>query len=799
MRWKYLHVFACSFFLGINVHALESTKRDSSPPHLPEAIREQLNSASIQGYYKLRAALDPEMLQDQWDNKNLAGTYYPHIPKISDIPPITDRNALERKLRGVFKIPSNRSVGFGVGVRDILKSTLQHLSRLGYSAVLPEDVYPVYQGLAEQAGMTYQRFQTVSELVLPEGGSEKSVMVLTSPLSPAGRPLSKDEVANLRRWLGASPQRRLVLDTVYTFDTQFDEPTSELLKDPKVLAIHSLAKAYALPGHLGFAVGDKGIFGDILDGLDSANPALAAKALALLERAPSFPAELKADLEERWKQIAPRIKRVLPGWEPPQNGYFSVVPLSSAELLEKAGVWSFPLSTFGSPKTGMAVISALPQDREQIYYVTILSNFARGFNKYEMTYSKGAISESTFKDKFFLLRKSELGIGLAKAKSLLSKTAIPGDRILIIGTNQRVADLMPNERNGRGRYINGDRIEIDGLAYEGESGNLEEVRMEDALADSFALHKSSFVPFNKVRPRSISILPVAKACQAKCKFCFSDFSVSAEPRKRALSAESIEASLAAAKKSGAERVVITGGGEPTLVGFPAINDMITQASRHFPGRITMITNGLTLAKLSPEARLQRMLDLDRSGLTVLAISRHHHDPKKNAYIMGIDTQTENVLQTFLENREKFKNLRLRLICVLQKSGVNSAEEVGNYVQWARSKGVMEVNFKELYVSTDRESTYANSDFNIYSETNRVHLRTVLDFARQNHWEKSGELPWGAPVFEKTVDNARMRIAVYTEPSVFWERTHGVARSWNLMADGKLLMSLEDGDTELTFE
>ena len=42
----------------------------------------------------------------------------------------------------------------------------------------------------------------------------------------------------------------------------------------------------------------------------------------------------------------------------------------------------------------------------------------------------------------------------------------------------------------------------------------------------------------------------------------------------------------------------------------------------------------------------------------------------------------------------------------------------------------------------------------------------------------------------------IRVAAYTEPSLFWERSHGVARSWNLMSDGRCLASLEDRASEI---
>ena len=60
-------------------------------------------------------------------------------------------------------------------------------------------------------------------------------------------------------------------------------------------------------------------------------------------------------------------------------------------------------------------------DTQLLWHVTVLSNFARGYEKYSRVYSKSRIAESTFPDRFFLLNESELQIGISKASKLLAK------------------------------------------------------------------------------------------------------------------------------------------------------------------------------------------------------------------------------------------------------------------------------------------------------------------------------------------------------------------------------------------
>src|SRR5690554_68703 len=48
---------------------------------------------------------------------------------------------------------------------------------------------------------------------------------------------------------------------------------------------------------------------------------------------------------------------------------------------------------------------------ETLWHVIVLSNFARGYDKYARRYSKEAIPESTFPDHFLLMRGAELPAG----------------------------------------------------------------------------------------------------------------------------------------------------------------------------------------------------------------------------------------------------------------------------------------------------------------------------------------------------------------------------------------------------
>lgn len=440
--------------------------------------------------------------------------------------------------------------------------------------------------------------------------------------------------------------------------------------------------------------------------------------------------------------------------------------------------------TLVKPET---IAAALPE----WYYVTVLSNFARGYDKYQRRYTKDNIPESAFADKFFVLRADEVSIGIAKAEKLLKKLGLEGDGIIALKTHAPESSMRRDHASGLGQYMPQNHIDVDSVYHvDPVTHDLTPARIEDIMARSFTAIGHKLSSWEDLTPRSVSVLPIALACQASCKFCFSKASVSSDFQGRISDWDRISEVLKEAKKRGAERAVITGGGEPTLLKKDDLLRLVQTCAQEF-NKVVLINNGQRIAALPPDQRQKMIKDLDQAGLSVLAISRHHYDPAVNKSIMGIDTHTEDLLSALREEKRDIKNLKPRFVCVLQKGGIDSVQSIENYVSWAVRQGVHEVNFKELYVSTTDESCYSDRAANDYSARNQVSLKLVFEVATKNNWQQVAALPWGAPVFRGQINGQNVQVAAYTEPSVYWERTHGTARSWNLMADGTVLASLED--------
>jgi pyruvate-formate lyase-activating enzyme len=429
-------------------------------------------------------------------------------------------------------------------------------------------------------------------------------------------------------------------------------------------------------------------------------------------------------------------------------------------------------------------------DAELVYHVTVLSNFSRGFDKYARCYDKAAIAESTFPDRFFVLREQEMHIGIEKARGLLSRLDVPGNRLIVLAARIPGSLLHDNVRTGRGRYFLGTRLPLAGIHELGQTDQLVPTSCEEAYAASLACLKRELLPYAALRPRTLSVLPVARACQAACRFCFSESSASLGQEARAIDLAAIERWMQAAVSAGAERFVITGGGEPGLLKHTHLVSLIQRAALHFC-KVVLITNGVHLARLSEEERLQRLRDYAHAGLTVLALSRHHDEASANAAVMGLDTGTERVLASLRRCAEQRPRMVGRLICVLQQGGIATGADITRYLGWAAEQGIAEVCFKELYVSTMLESAYHDQPENAWARAHQVPLACLTSLMPRLGLRQSGALPWGAPLYEGELSGRPMRVAAYTEPSVYWERVHGVARSWNLMAGGQCLASLED--------
>ncbi|MFH1637128.1 MAG: radical SAM protein [Candidatus Woesearchaeota archaeon] len=147
------------------------------------------------------------------------------------------------------------------------------------------------------------------------------------------------------------------------------------------------------------------------------------------------------------------------------------------------------------------------------------------------------------------------------------------------------------------------------------------------------------------------VLPVENACNGSCNFCITRFRKFTQ--KKMLQPAKLEKIIRDIK---IDKIEITGGGEPTL--NPNIGDIIKICSKKAPTQ--MYSNG----------SFGYFPEIDY--LSCLCISRHHYDAGENKRIMGLDYDLSKL---------EFK-VPLKLSLLLLRSGIESLDELENYLKWA---------------------------------------------------------------------------------------------------------------------
>jgi histidinol-phosphate/aromatic aminotransferase/cobyric acid decarboxylase-like protein len=250
------------------------------------------------------------------------------------------------------------------GVRDSLTLLFRHYAGKDACLWLPADNYPIYGELARAARLKLQEFPTLPEPVWPDvaPASPVEILVVTNPLKPLGRWLTARDVVALIAWLAASPQRRLVLDTVYTFDTRFHPTTFQLLATGQAILLHSLTKGWLQPRLFGVALvpeSDAVALSPMFRAHPPPQPNL-ARARELLARHADMPVAVSREISAARKRliaVLPARFPTLPTEDAP--GYLMPIMGHWSDLLKDTNVLCLPATVFGSPREDITILSSL--------------------------------------------------------------------------------------------------------------------------------------------------------------------------------------------------------------------------------------------------------------------------------------------------------------------------------------------------------------------------------------------------------------------------------------------------------
>ncbi|MEU1193445.1 aminotransferase class I/II-fold pyridoxal phosphate-dependent enzyme [Streptomyces sp. NPDC005859] len=253
------------------------------------------------------------------------------------------------------------------GVRHGLSTIFRRLHGVQARLWLPSDVYPVYFELARAAGLEPASYPTLPAPALPRSPVDHrpEYLLLANPSKPLGRYLSDVECAAVISWLGESPLRRVLIDSVYDLGVPFAAGTRRLLDTGRGVLLHSVTKGWLWPRTFGVVLLSPAQ-AELAEAFRSEPPTSAQLRLAdrLLTEHRDVPRQVVAELAVRAERLferlpdevlkaIPMVSRTCPG------NYFFPVEVPAETLQREYGVLATPVSVFGESNWSGSILTSL--------------------------------------------------------------------------------------------------------------------------------------------------------------------------------------------------------------------------------------------------------------------------------------------------------------------------------------------------------------------------------------------------------------------------------------------------------
>lgn len=127
--------------------------------------------------------------------------------------------------------------------------------------------------------------------------------------------------------------------------------------------------------------------------------------------------------------------------------------------------------------------------RARRFHVTVLSNFARAYDRYARAYRKGRIPESTYPNEFYVFEPEDLAIGVSKASKLKASLGLPNNELIAIEAALPAELCVPNVRNGLGAVWPSADLPVANVWRIDDEGALLPLTLEEAMArDAISAH-----------------------------------------------------------------------------------------------------------------------------------------------------------------------------------------------------------------------------------------------------------------------------------------------------------------------
>lgn len=263
-------------------------------------------------------------------------------------------------------VPRMRNALACEGVRHALGLIFSLLARRGRAIAIPSDVYPVYWKLATRAGIRAMAFETFPQFEIEPTLAEATkadvhTVLLPYPLKLHGRSWTEEEVSIAQTWLAGQPERRLILDAVYTMGAAADRLLIRLLECGQVLLLDSLSKGWLHEQVFGVAVvpdADVDLYSEAFRSLQPENDKLLL-AHALLTTSAETPDRVACELEARRTSLMARLSKLRLRTLAVSRGYLIPIEVRAEDILAQQSLMTIPVSVFGSSLKGWSIASVL--------------------------------------------------------------------------------------------------------------------------------------------------------------------------------------------------------------------------------------------------------------------------------------------------------------------------------------------------------------------------------------------------------------------------------------------------------
>lgn len=192
---------------------------------------------------------------------------------------------------------------------------------------------------------------------------------------------------------------------------------------------------------------------------------------------------------------------------------------------------------------------------------------------------------------------------------------------------------------------------------------------------------------------------------------------------------------------GAQNVLITGKGEPTL--FPdLIDEILFELPRNQFERIELQTEGSNISKNITDDMLCNWRD---RGLDLIAISIYHYNTQQNAAGFGHFGSDGGYNLSTLIRRLNHLGFLVRLSCVMRQAYIDNGNLVMKLIEFCKENGVFQLTLRTADIPKNPLDTQVAD----YIKRNKVEEWNLKDIKEriENKGTFCYTLPHGASVFE----------------------------------------------------